>query len=363
MKDIGYYKVSDICEITRGKVYSKNYIKNNLGEYPLYSSQTFKDGLLGKINTYDYNGEYVNWTTDGANAGSIFYRKGKFSVTNVSGLLKVKDQQIIISKYLYYILSIFAKRFVNKGMGNPKLMSNVMGKIMIPVPSLEVQNEIVRILDKFTELEAELETELEARLQQYNYYLHNILTNEWNKVHLEKVADIVMGTSPKGNSINDRQGIEFHQGKTHFGKKVIGVSGRYTTRAIKLAPKDSIIMSVRAPVGDINITNREIAIGRGLCSIKSKTPDLNNNYLYFYLLLIKDEIMETSTGSTFQAINSKEVKSIKIKIPPIEVQNKIVAKLDKFSELAKDIKTGLPKEIELRRKQYEYYRDKLLTFE
>ena len=112
---VEYKRIDELCAISRGKVMSKDYIRDNQGEYPVYSSQTENDGELGKISTYDFDGEYLTWTTDGANAGSVFYRNGKFSVTNVCGLLKVISNQIT-TKFLYYILSKETKKYVNSGM-------------------------------------------------------------------------------------------------------------------------------------------------------------------------------------------------------------------------------------------------------
>lgn len=173
---VEYKKIEELCSITRGRVMSKDYIRDNVGDYPVYSSQTENNGELGKITTYDFEGEYLTWTTDGANAGSVFYRNGKFSVTNVCGLLKVTNL-IINTKYLYYILSIEAPKYVNAGMGNPKLMSNVMARIKVPVPPLEVQCEIVHILDDFTLLSAELSAELKARQNNIIIMLKNYLEN------------------------------------------------------------------------------------------------------------------------------------------------------------------------------------------
>jgi len=163
--------IGEICQINRGRVMSKGYLRDNAGEYPVYSSQTANDGVFGRINTYDYDGEYLTWTTDGAYAGSIFYRQGKFSITNVCGLLKVKVDDVN-TKFLLYVLSIVSKKHVSAGMGNPKIMSNVMEKIKIPIPPLAIQEEIVKILNSFTELEAELE----ARKKQYEYYRGKLLT-------------------------------------------------------------------------------------------------------------------------------------------------------------------------------------------
>lgn len=173
---VEFFDIGKVCNISRGRVMSKDYLATNAGEYPVYSSQTTNDGIFGRINTYDYDGEYVTWTTDGANAGSVFYRNGKFSITNVCGLLKAK-KDVLNTKYLLYILGTTAKSYVSAGMGNPKLMSNVMAKVKIPLPPLSVQQEIVKILDTFTELEAELE----ARNKQYRYYRDNLLNFERNR--------------------------------------------------------------------------------------------------------------------------------------------------------------------------------------
>lgn len=172
---VEWKKVKDVCNISRGRVMSKDYIRDNFGKYPVYSSQTANEGVLGYIKTYDYDGKYLTWTTDGAYAGSVFYRNGQFSITNVCGLLDV-NKKIVLHKFLLYYLNISTKKYVSEGMGNPKLMSNAMSQIPIPVPPLPVQQEIVRILDKFTALEAELQAELEARRKQYEYYREKLLT-------------------------------------------------------------------------------------------------------------------------------------------------------------------------------------------
>ena len=142
---VEYKKVGEIASISRGRVMSKDYIKENQGDYPVYSSQTENNGKLGCISTFDFDGEYLTWTTDGANAGSVFYRNGKFSITNVCGLIKA-DASIMLTRFLYFALSIVAKTYVSSGMGNPKLMSNVMARIKIPVPPLRYRLKLSRFL-------------------------------------------------------------------------------------------------------------------------------------------------------------------------------------------------------------------------
>lgn len=145
----------------------------------MYSSQTENNGVFGKISSYAFDGEYLTWTTDGANAGTVFYRTGKFNITNVCGLLKVKSKNILI-KYLFYILGNLARKYVNDGMGNPKLMSNMMARISVPVPPLAEQSRIVSILDRFdalcNDLTSGLPAEIEARKKQYEYYRDKLLT-------------------------------------------------------------------------------------------------------------------------------------------------------------------------------------------
>ena len=172
-------KIESICLIQRGRVMSKGDIAENKGDYPVYSSQTENNGELGRISSFDFEGEYLTWTTDGANAGTVFYRDGKFSITNVCGLLKVKPDTLL-TKYLYYALSIETPKYVNSGMGNPKLMSNVMACVKIPLPLLERQKEIVSILDRFdtlcNDLTQGLPAEIAARKKQYEYYRDKLLT-------------------------------------------------------------------------------------------------------------------------------------------------------------------------------------------
>ena len=184
---------------------------------------------------------------------------------------------------------------------------------------------------------------------------------EWRK--LGEVCEIIMGTSPEGKTIssNSTNGIEFHQGKLFFGNKFLKHSNLFTTSPIKIAKPGSILMSVRAPVGDTNITDRAVAIGRGLCSILGENP-VQTQFIYYYLKASVNIIKRKSTGSTFEAINTNDVISIPIPIPPLSEQERIVAILDKFDALVNDLTSGLPAEIEARRKQYEYYRNKLLQF-
>ena len=170
--------IRDIATVARGKVISKDYLKDHAGDYPVYSSQTLNNGEFGRIDTYDFEGEYLTWTTDGANAGSVFYRNGKFSITNVCGLIRVTDKSVD-TRYLHYALKEEAIKYVSPGMGNAKLMSNVMLGISLSLPPLSEQRRIVKILDSFDTLcnsmTEGLPGEIALRKQQYEHYRDKLL--------------------------------------------------------------------------------------------------------------------------------------------------------------------------------------------
>ena len=178
-QSVTWMKMSEICYLQRGKVYSKEYLRDNQGNYPVYSSQTMNNGELGRISTYDFDGTYLTWTTDGAYAGTIFKRKGKFSITNVCGIISMKSN-LVSMDFLYYWLSLKAKEYVYSGMGNPKLMSNQVEKISVPIFSMSEQQRIVSILDKFetlvNDLSQGLPAEIAAVQEQYEYYRNKLLT-------------------------------------------------------------------------------------------------------------------------------------------------------------------------------------------
>ncbi|WP_234779248.1 restriction endonuclease subunit S, partial [Mycoplasmopsis gallinarum] len=175
--DVIEIKIQEIATIKRGRVISKKEIKQSGGKYPVYSSQTENAGILGYINTYDFDGEYLTWTTDGSKAGTVFYRNGQFNITNVCGLIN-PIHNIVNPKFLYYCLTTKTKKYVNKNIANAKLMSNVMANIKILLPNLNIQNKIVNLLNTFEHISRNinvgLPAEINLREKQYTYYLNKI---------------------------------------------------------------------------------------------------------------------------------------------------------------------------------------------
>lgn len=154
----------------------------------------------------------------------------------------------------------------------------------------------------------------------------------WEYKKLGEICDITMGQSPDGNSINETNGVEFHQGKTCFGERFLGVSPLYSNAPTKLAEAHSVLLCVRAPVGYPNITDRKICIGRGLCALYAKR-EIDNTFLYYSLLGKQSYFEKNATGSTFKAISSKTVSNTTLSIPPLSTQLAIVSELDKINEL------------------------------
>jgi type I restriction enzyme S subunit len=154
-------KISDIAVVGRGRVISHKEIFNSLNKiYPVYSSQTTNRGIMGCIDTYDFEGDYITWTTDGVNAGKVFYRSGRFNCTNVCGTIKLKTDD---HTFVAMALDNVTDKYVSKNLANPKLMNDVMKRIEIKLPNINEQKAIAKvILDITSEIEA-----LEQKLEKY----------------------------------------------------------------------------------------------------------------------------------------------------------------------------------------------------
>ena len=345
---VKYGFVADIASITRGQVMSKDFLRENAGEYPVYSSQTENEGMLGKISIYMFDGEYLTWTTDGANAGTVFYRNGKFSVTNVCGVIDVTDEEVS-TKYLFYILNREAPNYVNKGMGNPKLMSNVMAKIKIPLPPLPVQQEIVRILDHFTALTAELTAELTAPREQYEYYRDELLkvqAEHWTTLGDKTLFHFHYG---KGNNIPKNSGVF----QVYGCNGIVGNTDTYNCEDVPIIGHIGSAGIVNWGEGKVYVTYNGT-----ICDVVDRNI-ISTKFLYHFLQ--SANLPQYVKGSQ-PFLSVSDFEKVRFPLLTMETQNKIVSTLDRFDALCNDLSSGLPAEIAARQKQYEYYRDKLLTF-
>ncbi len=366
---VEWKKLGEVCEIQRGRVISKKYLDENKGCYPVYSSQTKNNGEIGKIDTYDFDGEYATWTTDGAYAGTIFYRNGKFSITNICGLISVKDDSSLLIRFIVYWLQIEAKKYVSGGSGNPKLMSNIVLEIPIPIPPIELQKEIVRILDTFSELIAELQKELQAELtlreQQYEYYEKCLIFSKHFKiVKLKDICTVNQGLQIPINQRYKENGknryryitIQFLKEKQDKQFYIENPSSNV------LCNKDDILVTRTGNTGDI-ITGVEGCFHNNFFKVNCSELVIKR-YLYHVLKTkhMNIKLKETASKGTVPDLPHNRFYELEIPLPSIEEQKKIVNILDKFSTITNDLNEGLPAEIKLREQQYEYYREMLLSF-
>ncbi|WP_175630059.1 restriction endonuclease subunit S [Bacteroides acidifaciens] len=164
------FRIKDIAIIGRGRVISSVEISQQKNPtYPVYSSQTSNEGIMGYLDDYMFEGEYISWTTDGANAGTVFYRNGKFNCTNVCGLLKLKKG--FDTHFVSLVLAEATKKYVSVSLANPKLMNNTMGNIQIRLPKLEEQKRISIVFRRLHELLATHNSLLTEYSKQKQYLL------------------------------------------------------------------------------------------------------------------------------------------------------------------------------------------------
>ncbi|MCR8674588.1 restriction endonuclease subunit S [Micrococcus sp. HG099] len=244
------------------------------------------------------------------------------------------------------------RRFVS-GTKVRRVSGASLEKIRIPVPPLEVQREIVRVLDKFTELEvaleAELEAELEARRAQYEHYRHEVLSSS-NGAALTSVGEIVHGVSSGRNKSRSEGGAY----------PVYGSTGQIgTTNAPAYSGLALLIARVGANAGRVNIVDGEYDVSDNTLVV---TPAEAWDVYYAYHQLTNMRLNQYAVGGGQPLVTGKLIKALKVALPHVDEQRRIAGVLDKFDALVNDISIGLPAELAARRKQYDYYRDRLLTF-
>ena len=265
-----------------------------------------------------------------------------------------RKEEVVLAKFLFYFLSKFDIAELVPDKSYPSLKVSEIAKIQIPLPPLSVQQEIVRILDKFTQLEAELEAELDCRKRQYEYYRNKLLTfNEiggGTEIVWKTLGEVCSNIFSGKNKDRNNNGLYPIYGST-------GIIGKTNKKAF--SSKQILVARVGANAGYVHIAKGEYDVSDNALIIQH---DKNINLKFLYYILVNTKLNQYAKGGGQPLITARELKSIVIPLPPLEEQERIATILDKFDTLVNSISEGLPKEIALRRKQYEYYREKLLTF-
>ncbi|MDO5067587.1 MAG: restriction endonuclease subunit S [Propionibacteriaceae bacterium] len=251
-----------------------------------------------------------------------------------------------------------------------RISGDSLAKVMIPVPPLEVQREIVRVLDKFTQLEAELE----ARRRQYEYYRDQLLTFDeaaggWTSLS-ETAKRISSGGTPRAGVRDYYEGGEIPWLRTQdINNGVLyGTSAKITEEGMrnssaKWVPKHCVIVAMYgATAAKVAINEIPLTTNQACCNIEVDSSKAEYRYVFHWVASRYEKLKSLGEGSQSN-LNSNKIKNFPIFLPPLEEQRRIVSILDRFDALVNDLNSGLPAEIAARRKQYEHYRDRLLTFE
>ena len=330
-----YIKIKDILEFKKkSKIKASEGLK--IGKYNFYTSSKEQNKFL---DYYEYSNEALIIGT-GGNA-NIHHSYGKFSVSTDCFVLENKANKFFLLEYIYkYLLKnihIIENGF--RGAGLKHISKEYLENIEIPIISLEKQKKLIKNLkniDTFIDKNKQIKNELN--------FLNKSLFITFNENGIEKrlddIADITMGQSPLSQSYNlGKKGLPFYQGKTEFGDIYIKEPIIYCNSPIKIVEKNDILISVRAPVGDVNIATQKSCIGRGLASIRAKKVD----YLYLFYLLKEQKIKieKMGVGSTFKAINKNNISSLQIPIIEMSKQNRIKKYLLLIEKLSFEIEKSI----------------------
>ena len=283
-------------------------------------------------------------------------------------------------KYLSYALATTdARQQKSKGKVKSKVVHSsvpAIREIKVPVPPIEIQREIVRILDNFTNLTAELTAELTARKTQYAYYRDNLLTTkpQWNHVKILDMLSQPITDGPHTTPQFVQNGVPFisvdsiWDGKIHFEKRRGYITEEFDEECCKkYKPQKNDVYMVKSgsTTGKVAFVDTDIRFNIWSPLAAMRVNEKNSARFLFYLLQterVQKQVKSKSSHGSQPNLGMRELEQFEVDIPPLDVQNRIVNVLDNFEKICSDLNIGLPAEIEARQKQYEYYRDKLLSF-
>ena len=331
------------------------------GQTPYYGANNIQDYVEG----YTHDGEFVLIAEDGSASlenYSIQYARGRFWANNHVHVVRGKEG--LNTRFLYHYLHIVNFIPFLSGGGRAKLTKGKLVDIPLPIPcpdnpekSLAIQAEIVRILDAFTAMTAELTAELNMRKKQYNYYRDQLLSFDEDEVEwkaLGKIAEINTGQKPSEILDTEAEFDYINAGTTRSG-----------FCALSNCEGDTVTTPSRGQggIGFVGYQNKSFWLGPLCYKIRSIDNKILINKYLFYILQSKNQLLlGLKKEGGVPAVNKSDLAKLEIPVPSITEQERIVEILDKFDTLATSIQEGLPREIELRQKQYEYYRDLLLSF-
>lgn len=381
-QEVQWKTLGEVAEIKRGRRVTKADLSDN-GLYPVYSGGVTPMGYYKSYNNEANTITIVKYGT----AGYVNFIKERFWANDVCYC--ITPSSLLSNKYLYYVLKNNQENITSLVIYDAvpaHLPTDLLSRLSIPVPPMSVQEKIVEILDKFTTLEAELEAELDCRKRQYAYYRTHLLdfsdemlkSTDWGNLvqwkSLGEVGTFVRGTGLQKKDLTDRGVPAIHYGQiyTHYGVHATEVMSYVSEKTASTLRKvefgDVIITNTSENIDDVckavtYLVDEQGVTGAHACIFKPSV-EIIGKYVAYYTQtdVFYNQKRKFAKGAKVIDVSTTDLAKIKVPVPPISVQEKIVKILDKFDTLTNSITEGLPKEIELRRKQYEYYREQLLSF-
>lgn len=360
-----YFKrLGDIARIKNGK----DHKSLADGKYPVYGS----GGIMRYANSYAYDKPSVLIPRKGS-LDNLFFVDTPF--WNVDTIFYTEiDESQIRPKFFYYFLQTVGLGEMNQAGGVPSQTQSALNEIKIPVPPIQIQAEIVRILDAMTAHTAELTAELTARKKQYNYYRDKLLSFEDGEVEwktLGDIGDVKMCKRILKNETQSEGDVPFYKIGT-FGKKADAFISNEVYQAYKskysFPNKGDILISASGTIGRTVVYDGHPAYFQdsNIIWISNNEKIVSNKYLWHFYKIAKWFV---SSGGTIDRLYNDNIRKTLIPVPypsdpakSLVEQARVVSILDKLDKLTSSITEGLPREIELREKQYAYYRDLLLSF-
>lgn len=371
-------KLGNVCNnITTGKLNAN--VMEKEGKYPFFTC----DAQPFRINKYAFDTEAILVTGNGSQVGHINYYKGKFNAYQRTYVLSNFVPKICVF-FLFYYLKCYLKPYIlqNCKKGSvPYITLPILKDFDIPIPPLDVQNEIVRILDTFTshtaELQTKLQAELQARKEQYEYYRNKLLTFDKDDKNVKWMKLGEVGSFIRGNGLQKKDFTETGFPCIHYGQ----IHTHYGTFADTTISYTSFVLAEKlrkASYGDLVIATTSEDVD-GVCKAcawlgKNDVAVSGDAYIYkhnqnpkyiSYLFQTKrfyEYKRKASVGTKVVRVSGDSMKNFIFPIPSISEQTRIVSILDKFEALVNDLTEGISAEISAVQEQYEYYRNKLLTF-
>lgn len=366
-RKIKFKPLGDVTEMKRGKTITAKDTSG--GDIPVISGGQ-KPAYYH--NEYNRNGKTITVAGSGAYAGFIMYWDEPIFVSDAFSIKS--DETILDLKYVYHFLLQHQQKIygMKKGSGVPHVYPKDLSTLVIPIPPLDVQQEIVRILDAFTSLTAELTAELTSRQKQYQYFKEHLL-NINNNIVWKSLSEITITTKNikwENNKKNYRY-IDLTSVNRENNRitETIEINAKNApSRAQKIIEKNDILFATTRPTQQrMTIVPEEYdsqIASTGYCVLRPNKEEVLPEWIYYNISTIdfKNYVEEYQSGSAYPAISDYKVKEYKIPIPSIQMQEKLISILNRFEELTHSIEAGLPNEIQLRKQQYEYYRNMLLNF-